>query len=387
MKKSTQNLLLIEDNPGDARLFEELVRDMGDGRLVTCADRLSAGMQLLEEKPFECVFLDLSLPDGNGLDLIQKIRANFSIPIIVLTGLDDQNMAVNTLRLGAQDYLVKGQFDVSGLKRSLRYAQERKNIEEEKRRVDIMKDSFISTVSHELRTPLAIVKSAISNLKDGILGELNEKQVKVVATTSKNIERLNRLITNLLDLSRLESGRIHVNFSSFDIVPVIYETLLSLKSEAHEKGIEFHFEPQSASIVFEADQDMMIQILMNLSDNAIRFARKNVKVTVGKAKNSDLGELFKRAGANLVGNDFLYLSIEDDGKGMDVGSIPRLFNKFEQVNRPAGGKGYHGTGLGLAICKEIVELHNGLVWAESVAGQFMRFNVILPCSQNTASSD
>ncbi len=230
----------------------------------------------------------------------------------------------------------------------------------ERKRAEQMKDEFISTVSHELRTPLTIIKGAISNLKDGVVGPMNDKQTRVVEISGRNVDRLARIINDLLDLSRLESGKSFLNRRRIEIDHLIKETLQNFQWAAKEKNIDLSSAVEPKLPTFYADPDMIVQVLTNLLNNALRFTRTWVKVQ-----------------AKLV-NGSVQVSVTDDGTGIAPEDMYLLFNKFQQIHRPSGGAGYKGTGLGLAISKEIIDKHQGRIWAESVVGKGATFYFSLP---------
>jgi len=233
----------------------------------------------------------------------------------------------------------------------------------QKKRMEVLKDDFVSTVSHELRTPLAIVKGAISNLEYGIVGSLSEKQQALVKTTSRNVERLTKLINNLLDMARLESGKITVRLRRVDLKPILDDLIKNYETQVKQKGIQLILDLPHYLMPCYADSDLLVQVLHNLIDNALRFAKSKIIIKcqdiVGDQKNQ------------------LQISIIDDGVGIEKSHQSVLFNKFEQIHRPMGGSGYKGTGLGLALCKEIIELHQGKIWMESEVGCGSRFHFLI----------
>ncbi len=231
----------------------------------------------------------------------------------------------------------------------------------EKSRIDKLKDEFISIVSHEMRTPLTIIKGAVSNLKDGIIGPMTDKQLKVLDTTNRNVDRLARIINDLLDLSRLESGKAKIIRRKTNIKTAVDEVVLNFQNAAMEKNIAVLTDiPLDLPPVF-ADNDLIHQVLTNLVNNALRYAKQKitVQVVIDKDQNVRVGVI-------------------DDGEGIPKDKLGNLFNKFEQINRPTGGSGYKGTGLGLAISKQIITLHQGHIWADSDLGLGARFYFSLP---------
>ena len=258
--------------------------------------------------------------------------------------------------LGIRQAFVKNfQGKVIGIVTILRDITARKEVER-------MKDEFIGTVSHELRTPLMIVKGAVGNLKDGITGQLTSKQVQVAEMAHRNIDRLERIINDLLDLSRLESGKGKLHRSSVDLRRLIEEVLRGFSLGGGEQKVELQSDISRRLPMVYADADLIIQVLNNFLSNALRFAKAKISVRV-----------WAREEAPLVQVDVI-----DDGPGIEVAKQGLLFSKFIQLHRPQGGAGYKGTGLGLAICKEIIQLHEGEIGMENQRGGGARFYFTLP---------
>lgn len=232
-----------------------------------------------------------------------------------------------------------------------------------KRRMERMKEDFMNTVSHELRTPLTLIKGAISNLENGIAGSITDSQKRMVEVASSNVKRLTRLIDDLLDISRLESGHAQINYQIVDPATLIKELERNFRIYAKERKLQFLTEVSPGLPKIYADPDMILQVLTNLTDNALRFAKGRVVIRVEQKRFSD--------------GEFVSWSVLDDGPGIPKERIGFLFNKFVQVNRPVGG-GYKGTGLGLAISKEIVEHHDGSIGVESKEGCGANFYFTLP---------
>lgn len=249
----------------------------------------------------------------------------------------------------------------------------------ERERVAKLKDEFISTVSHELRTPLAIVKCAVENMKDGVIGELSSKQDRIVKIACANVDRLTKLIDDILDLSRLEAGTVRITRHPVPLDQLVHDTVRRFTLLAQEHGVTLVPNVQFGLDPVHADIDKINQVLDNLIGNAIRFARHRVTVRVQSIGTSVDGKSMGPLEDFIArGGDGVLVSVIDDGNGIPGEKLGQLFSKFVQIDRPSGGAGYKGTGLGLAICKEIVELHDGRIWAESAPGDGARFHFVLP---------
>lgn len=376
MNKKTENpsekkileVLIIDSNSQDVTLIKELLllqRDVEQTFHLEVCHNLAEAQIRLQHMAFDVVLMDLS--EEESLAEFESLHQSLTrTAVIVLTSAGKKDLGKKAIQSGAQDYLIKDNMESSLLTRSMTHAIERVQLIErlqnslrseieERKKMDILKDEFISTVSHELRTPLAIVKSAIENLRDGIAGELNEKQVRTVQIAARNLDRLTTIINDLLDLSRLESGKMVLNRHRVSLNSVVQELFQGYQMQARAKNTRLIADiPQGIADVY-VDPDLLMQILNNLMNNALRYTKTKIVV---KAQSED---------------KYIRVSIEDDGEGISAEDLPKLFGKFQQINRPTGGAGYKGTGLGLAICREIIHQHEGKIWAESDLGHGTRF--------------
>ncbi|NQU79747.1 HAMP domain-containing histidine kinase [Candidatus Woesearchaeota archaeon] len=245
--------------------------------------------------------------------------------------------------------------DKANLRNQLRVSQERYAHERE---VSKLKDEFISTVSHELKTPITSMKLYTGLLRDGRFGSLRNKQKDALGVVSEEAERLNNLITDLLDLSRLESGKSRIDLSEFDLRELVNDKLYV--SMAKRKGISVKIDVPR-SFVVTADRNKMKQIFVNLFGNAMKFTPEKGRITIS-------------ARSLETGWDFC---VSDNGKGIEKDKISRLFDKFYQADHyMTREKG--GVGLGLSIVKGIVELHKGKINVSSELGKGTRICIVFP---------
>ncbi len=230
----------------------------------------------------------------------------------------------------------------------------------ERLRMDELKDQLLNTVAHELRSPLSVIKAAVATMRDGLAGPLTPEQSKMVAMADRHVDRLTRLLNNFLDLSRLESRNACVTRRPADAVALIREVSQGVGLACRARPLSFDYDLPDAAPPVHIDADMIAQVLGNLLDNAVRYARERILVRA------------------TCGLESLEISVIDDGPGIPAEKIHELFNKFVQLDRPRGGSGYKGTGLGLAISREIVTLNGGRIWAENVNGRGACFRFTLP---------
>ncbi|MFH1458812.1 MAG: ATP-binding protein [Candidatus Omnitrophota bacterium] len=234
-----------------------------------------------------------------------------------------------------------------------------KDITESKRN-EQLKDDLISTVSHELRTPLTTIREVVSQILDGILGPTTAEQRDFLLICLQDVDRLMRIINDLLDISKLEAQKVELYKDNFDMISVIKSVQNTFTPRLKEKKIEMITSFSGDQIEVNADRDKIIQVLTNLMGNALKFTQKGkIEISV-----SDQGEMIQCA-------------VIDTGKGLTPDEIVSVFDKFKQFDRQYG-PGEKGTGLGLAICKGIIELHHGQIWVESEINKGTKFIFTLP---------
>ena len=254
---------------------------------------------------------------------------------------------------------------IVGFLRVAKDITEKKRYERRLKELDKMKSDFVSNVSHELRTPLTSIKGSVDNMLDGLTGSLNEKQIRYLNRIKSNTDRLSRLINDLLDLSRIESGRVEVRPTTLPLTALAEEVAEHMKALAAEKLIRIEVPPLDPSVTVWADRDKVTQVLMNLIGNAVKFTPQDGKVTVALEKN---------------GNDYIQISVADTGPGILPEEQNKIFSKFYQVAN-IDKKKPKGSGLGLAISKALVEMHGGKIWMDSEVGRGSTFYFTLPAQQ------
>ncbi|MBU1125226.1 MAG: cell wall metabolism sensor histidine kinase WalK, partial [Candidatus Omnitrophica bacterium] len=258
-----------------------------------------------------------------------------------------------------------------GITRDITHRMQIKRLQEEKDQIERklkaledlskMKSEFVSIVSHELRTPLAIIKEATMLISDGIAGSVNEKQKNLLAKAQENIERLRRIIEDLLDVSRIEKGTMKLRYSLVNLNELIKDSSEFFKKRSEERFIDLscHLPREQLNIFIDAEK--IVQVLSNLLNNALKFSEENGKIKIE---------------VQILENK-IRIGIIDTGIGIAERDISRLFNKFVQVTKKIGIQ-RQGLGLGLAIARDLVEKHGGEIWVESKLGVGTKFYFTLP---------
>ncbi|XHX77373.1 MAG: PAS domain S-box protein [Stenomitos frigidus ULC029] len=282
----------------------------------------------------------------------------------------------------------------------------------DRRAIERMKDEFISIVSHELRTPLTSLKGSLSLLQTGQLGSLSAKGLRMLEIALDSADRLGKLINNILDFERLDSGQFPLTKQTVAVTHLIQQVVIERQLMAAKAGIVLSVSTVSAQL--HADRDRLIQVLTHLLDNAIKFSPGGTTVwlTATLIQRDDWGKLTagmnsqnvtmltdpthqgtitndalnsQRSALRSLAPDTLLLTVKDQGRGIPADKLEIIFGRFQQVDA-SDARQSGGTGLGLAICQNIVKQHGGQIWAESVLGEGSTFHVTLPI-QTSAVSD
>lgn len=230
----------------------------------------------------------------------------------------------------------------------------------ERRRLDRMKDEFISTVSHELRTPLTSLRAALGLIAGGVLDGRPEKTAQMLDVAVGNCDRLARLVNDILDFERIGSGKLQLSCSAHPASELLLRAAELMQSSATRSGVRFHIEADPVHVW--ADGDRILQTVTNLIGNSIKFSSPGSTI---------------RLCAHLKGSSQVQVEVHDEGRGIPADKLDIIFERFQQVDA-SDSREMGGTGLGLAICRSIVHEHGGRIWADSVPGKGSSFYLTLP---------
>lgn len=370
MDKKMLQILVVEDNEGDVRLLREMLSGERPGKFeLTHLLRLDEAEAHLAANRVDIILLDMGLPDGHGMDTVRRTHAAApGVPIIVLTGLDDEGLAGEAMAQGAQDYMIKGQIESRALPRALRHAIERHRMLAEGDRMRSrqlqIKDEFFSHVSHELRSPLTAIRQFVTILTDRLAGDLNPEQDQYMEVILRNVKQLQSMIDDLFEVSGIGAGKLRIDLESASVPEAVAYTVKSLQGAAHTKEITISSDMPDGLPAAYADPIRLRQILVILVDNAIKFTPANgtVKIHV-RLDDEDASRLV--------------LEVSDSGCGISPEMSERIFERLFQTQDPASA-GRKGLGLGLYICKELVTRQGGQIRVKSTSGQGAVFSVTLP---------
>lgn len=266
--------------------------------------------------------------------------------------------------------VLKGRRTIADLKLQLSSAveqQQKDSLQLSKRsQLDTLKDEFISTVSHELRTPLTSIRGSLGLLSSGVIGNLDAKAQNLLRIAVTNTDRLIRLINDILDLERMESGQAPLQIRRCSMYELAQQAMDTMKGMADGASVHLEFgyttnSPSLEAMFFDGDADRLLQVLTNLLSNAIKFSPSGSTVKIHAEASADS----------------LLLKVTDEGRGIPADKLDTIFDRFQQVE-PSDARQKGGTGLGLAICRTIVQQHSGSIWAQRNLGPGTTLNVMLP---------
>jgi len=364
-----KQVLLIEDNPGDADLIRLRLIESRTQLDVSCVNRLSEGLASIESTPPSVVLLDLNLPDSQGSETFRKVLEKApGVPVVILSGKEDEALAMKAIHQGVQDYLIKADLTSRTLERSLRYAVERqavlRSLDMSRKQQIEFKNQFLSHVSHELRTPLTCIHQYASLLFDGLSGPISPEQRDHLQTILKSVNQLHAMIRDLLEATRAESGKLRIEPRCLALVELVRQAIAMIRPMALEKRITVELEGDSHAPLVYADPDRVLEVLINLTDNAVKFTPPKGSVTIKLSQQA-------------TDPEFTYVTVTDTGRGISPEALPLIFERLYQDPDAVDGN-RSGLGLGLYIARELVNLHGGRIWVASQPGESTTFTFNLP---------
>jgi len=356
-KDITENvikILLIEDNLGDIRLIQEMIKDLEYTtiRLIVQKD-LSTGIPYLNQHKFHLILLDLSLPDSHGLDTIERILKSVDeVPIIVLTGTDNLMLAIEAVKSGAQDYLIKGNLNRMLLERSIYYSIERHKIMEKLKkseekfhqaflRADFYKDIFTHDMSNILQGIISGVE--ICNLNEFILSDKRDLE-EAAEIIERHVTRGAKLISNIRKLSRLEDSSIPTQ--SMELCKPLKKSIINLKNTYHRRTIDIKIDAYDRKFFVHANS-LLQDIFENILANAVRH---NLNSRV---------EIVIRISHETSDKNYTKLEFLDNGIGIENSRKKAIFLRGSKQDY-----GLTGMGLGLSLVTKIIKNMDGKIWIE-----------------------
>lgn len=390
MMTSRKKILVVDDTPMNVRLLVDLL-GFHDYDVMTAASGQEALNEVNRNRP-DLILLDVVMPEMTGYEVCRKVRERKDtavLPIVMVTALDPGQERVNGIEAGADDFLTKpiNKAELLARVRSLlrvkelhdtvqtqaaelaiwnktleHRVQEQTDQNQQLKEMDRLKSRFLAHVSHELRTPLTSIEGLADNMLEGLAGVLSEKQRQHLTRIKANGSRLARMITDLLDRSSIEAGKLELSLQEVPLAALASEVIEQVRPIALAKDQRLQLECDDPAITCWADADRLSQIMTNLVDNAIKYTSNGGAVVVRVTRESAR---------------FAKVTVADNGPGIPRDALPNIFDPFFRASQHARSR-IKGLGLGLSIVKELVEIHGGMISVQSEGGKGTEFRFTVP---------
>ncbi|MBX9952796.1 MAG: hybrid sensor histidine kinase/response regulator [Candidatus Obscuribacterales bacterium] len=364
MSKKHLEILLIEDDPTFASALQALLRRKSIFTFNCLhATTLEDTEAIINQKQFDVILLDLTLPDSTGIETLNAVRRRgHACPVIILTGQDEEDLGIQAMKSGAQDYLIKGEIDGRLLSRAITHAIERARLIYER-------EDFLATLTHDLKNPLIGANRVIELLAEEKIGKLNEEQINLLFHIKNSNWTLLTLIGNLLEVYRFEKDLATLYFEHTNLMQIIDNCMREIAPIACDRNIQVlkDISDNSETVVL-ADCDSLTRVLRNLLDNALKYTPTGGEVKVSLSNSSDR----------------VLLQVSDTGPGIPEEDRKHLFERFWRGR--ASRRHTPGTGLGLYLCQQIVSLHKGTISCTCPADKGTSFLVELPREASIVNS-
>ncbi len=361
MESTRYKILLIEDDKLDQKAFMRMVEDNELSYDCTVVGSVSEARSILGSERFDVVIADYLLGDGTAFDIFALVK---NTPIIFVTGAGDEEIAVKAWKAGADDYLLKDaehnylKVLPTKIANVVRYRKTEDKLNDYNR----LKNKLAITVAQELRNSLSIFKNIASNAMSGALGPVSDELYKHLKTADKAIRRLARIISDFLDISKIETGKIQLRRTKVNIQKIISEAVFSLTELTQDSKVTLSTVlPPDIDLLMYVDPSLIRQMFVNLIDNTVKCSPMGSTICLA---TQDLGSEVQ-------------FNLQNTRIEMGCDDIRNTFNRFIQSDEYVG-PGSSEAGLGLHIARQLIEMHGGRIWAESTPGRGCIFCFTLP---------
>jgi signal transduction histidine kinase len=388
MMQEPARILVVEDEVGSRLTLCGILEDAGYE--VTGVEKGTEALEVIKDGNFNVIITDIKLPDVGGMSVLELAKEiNPDVAVVIMTGYASVETAVNAVNEGAYAYFVKPvnmdemKTAIVNALRQQRLSRENKRLVDDLQRSNKLlfeanrqlraateaKSIFLAHMSHELRTPLNAVIGFSDLLLGGVAGKINNKQRQCLEDILSSGKHLLSLINEILDLSKVEAGKIDIRPESLRLADVVDDAVTTVKPMIDESKHELAISIAEDLPPVYGDRNRLKQILLNLLSNAIKFTPDGGKISLETSRE----------------DDFCKVSMVDNGIGIRKEDQTCIFEPFTQLDTQPGER-KQGTGLGLALTKQLVELLGGKIWVESEYGKGSQFSFTIPLAEKEAAS-
>src|ERR1041385_1726454 len=373
------SILIVDDQENNILLLEQMLR--GAGYLsITSTQEPREVCELYRKTRHSLILLDLQMPGMDGFEVMEGLKAietNGYLPILVQTAQPAHRL--RALKSGAKDFVSKP-FDLSEvlirvnnmLEVRLLHLESELRMEQRRFQFQVGGDlnteirNFYHTLSHELKTPLTSAREFVSIVMDGLAGPLNETQLEYLGIAKESCDQLRLYISDLLDVTRLETGKMSIEFQDVPLAALVERVVKTLAPAAAGKGVGLSCHCQPGLPDVPIDKQRILQVLTNLTANAIKFtpAGGSIRLSLGEPPADP---------------ECLRVEFRDTGRGIPKDELDVIFDRlYQPSHNDQSVESRNGLGLGLYICRELVGLHGGRIWVESELGKGCTFSFVIP---------
>jgi signal transduction histidine kinase len=372
-------ILVIDDEVGIRRGCRRALEP--EGFIVEEASTLKKGLEIIQKDHFDLVLLDVMMPDGRGIDLLEPIlKKDPDTVCVIITGFATVELATSAIKEGAYDFISKPftsdlllmtvnqglekrmlSLEAKRLNAIEKEAAELARAKEEMEKLDQAKSAFMLTVAHELRAPVGSAQSLLRTMTRGIAGDLTDQQRDILKRIEARLDQLMVLINDLLSLASSKSSELEKPLEPFELKPILQELVDRFSVEAENKEISLQLEMTNEELTVEATYDGLERIFSNLIGNAIKYTSEKGSVHVHVQDRSNRAEI----------------NVSDTGMGILEEDLPRIWDEFFRAKN-AKHSGITGTGLGLSIVKQYVERFGGKITVKSIKDEGTVFTLSFP---------
>ncbi len=365
-------IMVVDDEQSNLALLEAFL--LPHGYDVIKASDGEQALNMLKSTPVDLMFLDIIMPGMSGFDVLREVKKNEAdtfIPVVLLTAHGSKEHRVTGLEMGADDFMSKP-FDSSVLLARTRSLLRTKDLYDRLQQsyndlklAEENKELITHMMVHDLRNPLMVIYNSLELMSSELKDQFSPEDVIAPGNIMRACRRMATMIDNILDIGKMEDGRLQLVLESIDLSELLQELINEYRAEAVAKGAKIHCYVADSVPRFWADKNFLTRVLENLISNALRYLPDKGEVCLNA---------FLDDAANMV-----VISVIDNGVGIPPEYLDKIFDKYEQVNLRKKGI-IHTTGLGLTFCKMVVEAHGGRIWAESKPGKGSVFSFAIPAS-------
>ena len=359
-------IMVVDDTPANLKLLEDMLK--ARGYEVCSFSRGRPALTMAASQPPDLVLLDVNMPEMNGYETCKELKTDprlQDIPVLFISALNETNDKVKAFSCGGVDYITKPfRFEevYARVQTHLELRQQKRELQESYTRLkklEELRDNLVLMIVHDLRSPVALIAGYLDLIKGRAATKLNEEERDFIDVASRSAAKLLDMVSSVLDVSRLEAGKMPLNRRACDPAVVAREVINSLVIVVGQRCLSVESEP--APVLACADQEIIRRVIVNLVGNALKFTPKDCPIRITVSRKDSI----------------VRVAVTDTGPGIPVEYQARVFEKFGQVDKHAPK---HSTGLGLTFCKLAVEAHGGKIGVESEIGKGSTFWFTLPAA-------